>query len=285
MVAIDLEQMRNALAKLHDDTAAFLNDSSVYPSSGSKAAKEQQNWQGGREPSTALSQGHLCLEAAADHVFSLTRLLHEPLPSIAPWTCARATLESASYGCWLLTDVIGARTRVARSLALRYKVLSEGLTRERLLSDTSAIGAVESRLQALEDQASRLGYAPVVDKNGKRLSVGMQMPSATKCIADELDMEYEYRFFSAVAHSHPSTLIRVSFQASDPNEPTMIEKNLTPQAVAYLITKTAEAFEKVVTCRVVLYGHDLQRLNGIITAVHKTLIPKGWSLRMKRLPS
>jgi len=97
-----VERMRQALESLCDDVGAYLHESSLFPLSGSIAAKEMADHKLAEQIATAYDQGNLLLESAADHAFALTRLLVEPVATVAPWTCARGGLEASAVGCWLL---------------------------------------------------------------------------------------------------------------------------------------------------------------------------------------
>lgn len=281
---MSVEQIRSAVAQFHVDVGAYVNDCGLRPLSGSQAAAEQESWGDDVLLKTAFSQGHLLLESAADHMSSVERLLHEPIQTIAPWTCARGTLESAAYGRWLFDSRIDASARVARSLAMRYEGVAERLKIERLVGDQSAVANSENRLNYLEQQATALGLNRIVDARGKRIGVGIRLPSATDCIAAQLNMEFEFRVFSSMAHVHPSALAMLGFAAADPVVPTVLEKDLSGPAAAFLLVRSAQAVRAIVRSRAELFGHSIVGLESAVAAVCSTL-PEPLASEIRLAPS
>jgi hypothetical protein len=268
----NVEDIRAAVAKFHDDVGGYVNQCGLRPAPGSKADLELSAWPPQDELlPTSFSQAALLLESAADHMASVERLLHNPIQSIAPWTCARGALESSAFGCWLLEPSIDAANRVARSLAFRGEGITERLKVERLVGDDAGVAYSQSRLVYLEQEASRLGFEPIVDARGKRLGIGVRLPSATGCIAGELNMEFEFRVFSSIAHSHPGALSTLGFSASDPSQPTMLEKDLSGPAAALLLARSAQAVHAIVRRRAQLFGHTTDSLDRAVDSVCATL--------------
>jgi len=68
----------------------------------------------------------------------------------------------------------------------------------------------ESRLGDIAAVATSLGYKPILDKGGRRVGAGQQMPSVTDLIGTILDEEAHYRLLSAVAHGHHWALQELS---------------------------------------------------------------------------
>jgi len=283
MSVTDAHRMREALAALHDRVADYLNDCGMYPAKGSIARSEQEAWRGDSDDLfTAYSQGHLLLESASDHAYGLTRLLTEPIQTIAPWTCVRATLEAAAYACWLLTKEINATERVARSLAFRYMGLEQQLKTARCMSDHEFSADTLKRLDELQAEAISLGYKVILDKVGKRISVARLVPSATECIRSQLDGEVYYRICSSMVHSHVSALIGLAFSAPDSSLPNELSKNLSPHAACWLLLRATDAFSHAVWARATLFGHDLHELTIILDGAYDSMnlgeAPRFWKV-------
>lgn len=272
-MAGSIEDIRSAIARFHDDTAAVVNQGGLRPLEGSQAYEEWSSREAGDELlGTAFTQAHLLLESAADHMASVERLIHNPIQTIAPWTCARGCIESAAFGCWLLDPTVGVNVRIARSLAFRFKGIDERLKTERLLGNTEAAAYSHERIEYLESLAIDLGFKPILDSNGSRKGVGVRMPSATHCIRDQLGMELEFRLFSSLAHSHPAAISTFGFRATDPAAPLMLEKDLSGPAAALLLSRSAQAVHAIVRRRALLFGHPLDMLDEAVEAVCETLL-------------
>lgn len=256
--------MRQALAALHADVAEFINASGMYPAPESVAAKEQADSGKIKLISLAYSQGYLLLESSADHVFALTRLLVEPIQTMAPWTCVRASLESAAISCWLLSDQIDSRERISRSFAFRFEGLSQQLKLARAAHDDHSTKMILSRIDKIEAEARLLGYETVLDKNDKRIGIAQRMPSATDCIAETLDEAALYRTLSAMAHAHPWAVTQLGFHASDSNKPSSLAKAMNSDAAAHLLITAANMLAKPVWAKTSLFGHNLDYLAEIL---------------------
>lgn len=259
-----VERMRAGLIGLHDDIAAFV-DRSGQAAADSQAARELAEAAISEEVFTALSQGSLLLESVADHAYALTQTLVKPISTMAPWTLVRASLESAALSCWLLSHGITRRERVGRSLAFRHDGLIQQLKLARSTNDAESQQAIGSRIDELETDAATLGYTPVQDRNGKRIGVGQQMPTATECIRETLDEEATYRLLSGVAHSHTWAIIQAGFHAPDPSTPTSLAKHLSFDAVAWLLMHAADALARPVWEKMLLFGFDNHKLEAILT--------------------
>ena len=107
--------------------------------------------------------------------------------TIAPYTCVRSLLEAAALTCWLLEPAIDARTRVARSLALRYEGIFQQQKWARAAGEDPSKAA--SRLDEVAKLAQTLGYQPLIGPTGQHNGAGIRMPSVTELIRDMLNEE------------------------------------------------------------------------------------------------
>lgn len=263
--------MREALVALDADVAEFVNKYGHEPAPNSPAAKEQEDSGRAEWLSAAYSQGHMLLESAADHAFALTCLLAaRRIPTMAPYTCVRAGLEAAAISCWLLSNRIDARERISRNFAFMY----EGLDQQRKLANVTRPADSEgilSGIEELEAEARTLGYAPVEDRNNKRIGIAQRMPSATECIRETLDEEALFRLFSAVAHSHTWALLQLGFHTPVSSEPNIFSKKLQNHAAGLLLIKAADAIAKPTWAKAFLFGHDLDNLSQILETRYKEM--------------
>jgi hypothetical protein len=262
--ADDIPRMRQALVALHDDVGKYLHESSLLPVAGSIAAVEMANDVLAQELSAAHHEGNILLESAADHVFALTRMLVEPVPTIAPWTCLRGGLEAAALACWLLSAGIDAHDRVRRSMAFRYDGLREQAKLASANGDEGIKRHFSQSMDELEQQAARVGAPVVRDKHGRRISVGEVMPSKTDCIADVFGSEILYRLVSAVAHSQSSAVVELGFVAQDPDVLTLMKKGMAPNAAIVLLVTAAEALGRPSWAKARLFGLNTARLAVIL---------------------
>jgi len=259
-----VERMRQALESLCDDVGAYLHESSLFPLSGSIAAKEMADHKLAEQIATAYDQGNLLLESAADHAFALTRLLVEPVATVAPWTCARGGLEASAVGCWLLSRCIDSRERVSRSFAHRYDGLREQTKLAGATGDEEVRRSLTERIEEVDQQAIALEYAPVLNRDGKRIGIGQVMPAKTRCIEDTFRLETLYRIFSGMAHSQSSSLVQLGFLAEDPDAPMLMKKAMTANAAVVLLVTAADTLARPTWAKAELYGLNLARLAAIL---------------------
>ncbi len=260
----DVQRSRQALVWLHEETGQFLNESGMDPTPESIAAKEQADTTKAEKLFAAYSRGHLLLESAADHVFALSRLLVEPVQTMAPWTCVRASLESAAFSCWLLSERIDSQERIGRNLTFQYEELSQQLKLARVTGDEESLRILEAKMGKAKAEALSLGHTRVVRKNHKRAGIALRVPSATDCIRDMLGEEKWYRTFSAVTHGHSWAISQLSFRVLDLPGLTALEKSLRSDGAALLLILAADALAKPVWTKASLFGYDLKRLSRIL---------------------
>lgn len=268
----DIQAVRERVDSFLVATASLIEDQPDALVSDSPAVLESQAFIRKGAIENVVTQTHILMEAAADEVQSFMRLTTPPVQTKSPFTCVRASLESAALAAWLLCPEIDADERVRRSMAYRY----EGLVhKRRLLALDCVSDTIESpdlataalRLDELADQASEMGFETILDKNGRRIGIGTRYPNITSLIGQELEQEHTYRLLSAAAHSHMWALIRLTFiQAGEPGgkDGTAMQKGLEPEAWLYLCVNGIRAFA-IVLCRRFRYlGWDAGALDGLL---------------------
>jgi hypothetical protein len=263
--------MTQALYHLHEESGRFLNNCGHQPSETSIAATELGLFQEPELVKTAYAQGSALIEVAADHLVAFIRTTTEPVQTVAPWTCVRATIESGALACWLLAPDINVRTRVQRSFAFRYEGLSQQVKFGKASGNDADTAKANERISAVEDAALKLGFPQVQDKHGKRSGIAQQMPRATRLVGEVLGEEATYRLLSAITHAHPWALQQSSFRKVDSEGAPIFEKNLQPIAVAFLSIKAADSFCRPVWYKCKLFGWDVKRLEGIFGSAYDSL--------------
>ena len=121
---------REAIKFLYEETQHIYrgpDGQPSLPSAGSQAESELVSVDGRDIVETAFSQGAMLIEVAADQTVACYKTLSNPAQTVAPWTCARAVMESSALGCWLMDPAIDRRVRMQRSYAFRH----EGLIQQR----------------------------------------------------------------------------------------------------------------------------------------------------------
>lgn len=266
------EQAVNAVIvtqNFHKKTAEFINSHGLEPNSGSLGAIELQTFERTESILTAYSQGVTLIEVAADHLYALTRTLTEPMSSIAPWTLARAVLESSALSCWILTTKISAKSRVSRSFALRYEGFFQHLNYLRASGQFIEATKLNERIEEVEALALTMGFSKLRNAKGNRTGIGQVMPSITDIIRDTLGEEANYRLLSAMAHGHHWAFGPLSFKkigATDiQRNPIMImEKYMPVEAVLWLCSNVIIYFTQPIKLQSELYGWEMEQLNVFI---------------------
>ena len=127
----------------------------------------------------------------------------------------------------------------------------------------------------MEQVALSLGFNQVLDKNGKRIGIGMIMPGSTKLMESVLDEELTYRILSGLAHGQSWALQQLSFQltqvdASDiqintlPSGINIIERTLKPIHIIAICQILAKAFSKTIYYASIIFGWDRGELEKIV---------------------
>jgi hypothetical protein len=268
----------DAIDFLHSETSRLYRLADTGPSAGSFADQEARIADGLEMLQTAFSQGAMLLEVTADQATACQKTLTNPVQTIAPWTCARSAMESSALGCWLMDTAVQREERIQRSFAYRYEGLVQQEKYFRAKGLAAAAQAVSARIDKVEHDAAALGYEPVLDKRGRRIGIGQQMPTTTAVIAQCLHKGNRYRLFSGIAHAHFWALKNLSLQvATRPpaaavnasvTKGAYLEKALDPRAVALLVADVLDSLARVVSARFRLYGWDFDGLRQALEAVY-----------------
>ncbi len=283
-----------ALEFLHDETARVYRAHDDGPKAGSQAEIEL-SVEGGRVMvETALSQGVMLLEVTADQTIACKKTLSNPVQTFAPWTCARAALESSALGCWLMDPHIDRKIRIQRSFAFRYEGLLQQKKYLRAIGENNVADEVVKRIHKVEQDALALDYSLLSDKKGKRTGIGQPMPTVTEIIRQTLSKEEHYRLFSGVAHAHFWALNNLSLQpvsgnpvpqsrGGQPGKGAYLEKTLKPISVAVLVINVMDSLAQVVWCRFTLLGWPLDPLKEALEkAYNKMMIKKSYRFWRKK---
>jgi hypothetical protein len=265
----DISRSRVALLHLHSRLSAFVNAQGILPHAHSPALLEETTFLHPESVRTVVSQANQLIEVAGDHLTAFVKTISDPLETIAPWTCVRAILESAAVAAWLLDPAIEAKTRVGRSLALRFEGMEQQLRYCRL-KDVRVTREVAERIREVESEAASWGFAPRTDRNGKRLGIGQRMPSATELIRTALDEEGMYRLLSGVAHAHFWAVHALGFRPaeglSSPLPPgyRAAEKSVNVQGMLALAALVAGAIGRVAWRQCSYYGWSHDELRSFL---------------------
>lgn len=269
-------QMGQSLRELHDTTALFLNQCGNQPSLNSQASRELSIFVRPELLDIAYSQAGMLIEVVADQLIACTKTISEPALTIAPWTCLRAEMESGAIASWLLDSAIDAKTRVQRSLALRYEELDQQVKFGRAIGDDINIPKALQRIDQVEQVALELGFSKVENRKGERIGIAQQMPPVTNIVKTALDEEANYRVFSAAIHGHSWALQQLSFRrvldvdvhsaekATDERNRPILEKHLEPMLVAFLCLTASNVFAKTIWSKCQLFGWNLEHLGNIL---------------------
>lgn len=229
------------------------------PAVGSPAYKERAEYKRPESVQTAFTHGSVAVESAGDHLFALDLLINSSQSALAPWTCARGLLEAAALARWLLDVNINAEERVGRSMALRYATLREQRKLAQEDSDASIVTVIDHRLEEIATIASDLGYQPINDKNGNRISIGRQKPKITDLVGQQLDAKSIYRILSGVAHCDQSTVRQLGFApvGPSPSGGIVMESVVSHKVQQQLRSKAIDIYAHAVWPHIVQFGVDL----------------------------
>lgn len=252
-----------AVNEFMEETGALWNQHEHKPSPISQASRELAEFIRPESVGTAFSQGAMLIEAAADHAFTVIKTLTEPAGTISPWACARAVLETSALSIWFFDTSINVDERVRRSFAFHY----EGLYQKKMFMQSTKgmfdAQAIDLQIDEIEKISLRLGFAKVVDRNGKRIGVGQQMPSITKLVTTMLNKEQEYRLLSAMTHAHPWALQHFGFIKTQDNQiifenvkGSHFEKHLSPESILFLCVDSINNLFSSLLMNFNLFGWD-----------------------------
>lgn len=262
------DNLQSGVKLLIDGVSHFVTINGSCPQGNSIARREIDRGEYSEEIETVLSQGCLLVESAGDHTLAVSRLLEPPVLTIAPWTSVRGALEAAAYGCWLMDADIAARDRVARSMAFRYAGLLHQKKAAKSMQDENECRHSEKRIREIEADARELGFVDKVDKKGRTVGVGTTLPSSTECIRDNLSNESGYRILSSIAHSHPSSMISLSFHAKDESVPSILSKHISVGSACWLLMTAADAFSAIAWRQAAYFGYDLEEFRKLLDEIY-----------------
>jgi hypothetical protein len=254
MTSLPQSLVRDFLRELQ----SVLRATGASPRVGSPADQEIRAFLRPVSIKTALSQANAALEASADHLEALDRLVNEVQYAVAPWTCARGVLEAAAIVTWLLDSTIDAKERVSRSLALRFSTLQAQRKLANTTGDSRKIQAIDERIESIEATAIQLGYPPLRDSKGRRTGIGQVKPSITDLVQQQFDFGNLYRMLSGVAHSDSVVVSQLGFMKTGTHTPDgFLAQRAVPKEIQSLLLANAVAIHtRGVWLRVVQYGCD-----------------------------
>ena len=230
-----LDYLVSLMNELHDDTGVIVNTFGNDPMEGSIAAKERIIKDNSEKLLTAYSQGSIMFEVVMDHFSSLSRSLTQPIHTVSPWTTMRSILESSAIGLWLLDTKIDPDERISRSLKFRCEGLFQQVKYGKAtLDNDNEIEPIINRYKEVLVEAEALGFEIARYDTGKLEHLRHEMPSVTDLISSQLNLEGEYRLFSAIAHAHLWALQALSFKKADIPGKLLLEKNLSIEAIQYV---------------------------------------------------
>lgn len=246
----DIEASRVLLSEFRDGVSSFVREHEV-PSANSTYAIEQS----GPHADTLRScygQASLLVEVAADHLTAFLKTITQPVETLAPWSCARALLETSAVGIWLFDSRISALERATRSVQLRY----EGLMQQKkyVRAAKRSLDHVEGRLADALNQAGALGLR-IETKPGGAVKLAQAMPAVTVLIRDCLGDEAAYRLLSAVTHGHHWATSQAGFRLLPAERAGWagyrgLEKSPMLNGLVYVAWRASRAFARIVDSHV-----------------------------------
>jgi len=262
------DNLQSGIRSLLEEVGRFVNTNGNHPQRNSTAADEEEEGEYLEEVQNICSQGSLLVESAGDHAFAVSRLLEPPVLTISPWTSARGALEAAAYGCWLMDADITVKDRVARGLAFRYAGLLHQKKAAGAMNDKKEVQHTEDRIKEVKADARKHGFDQIKNKRGQTVGIATKLPSSTECIRDNLFNESGYRILSSIAHSHPSSLISLSFQVRDGSKPLTASKNISVGSACWLLMTAVDAFSLIFWRQASYFGHDLEEVRKILDDIY-----------------
>ena len=252
-------------------SSLLMNRYESKPENGSLYLFEAENYSNRNLVETSASSGFLSIEIAADHLMGISSCLIEPIKTISPWTCARGLLESSALSIWLLDPNISANERVGRNFAFRYSEFTQQLKMYSISNNLNEISRINKRINDVERDSIKVGFTPVIDKNGKRCGIGQNMPPITEMIRTTLNKEIEYRLLSAVAHGHYWAIQQISFQRIPHGDNTAnlrnYQKSGNLELINYLVNIALTSFSKSIWFLWIYFGWNR---NEIIELLNET---------------
>ena len=276
-----LRVMREALSRFYDEIRNFHADHGNDLAPGSPALNEKATSPHPESLITAWSMATMLIELGGQHVTAFVKTITVPVELIACLTCVRSMLEPCSLASWLLEPNINAHTRVGRVFAIRYEGMEQQLKYVQAAGGSNNdLQKIRDRIDKVEQDALNLSYNQVVNRKGKRIGIGEEMPSATDVIRLMLDEESRYRLLSAVTHGHGWAIRGLGFSPVPRGDRrpdvggvpvTMFEKTLDVEKLAVFGLTVAKAFAKSVWYKCNYAGWDKEQLIGVLESTFDEL--------------
>ncbi len=218
----------------------------LSPNDESPAAQERRAFPRPLSIDTLNSHANVLIESAADNLQALDRLVESQDLSVAPWACARASLEAAALAVWLLDRSVDTQERVGRSLALRYEALHAQEKLARVDTRSGKLAAVIGRIDELEVVAIGIGFPPIRNKRNERIGVGVKKPLKSLLVSALLESDVLYGIFSGVVHSDVVTLSELCFRPTGDVSARGIRKARAPNPEIHrmLLARVAAAYAR-----------------------------------------
>jgi hypothetical protein len=231
-----------------------------------------EDWE--RHLVTAVNVASLMQAVSGDHLACFAKVLDPPMPLWGFAVPARAAIETAATGYWLLDSGISPQERVARSLALRRKSAEEATrTVARLQGGTTDEDtAVAAAVAPINEEADALGIQPV------------SPPSATTRVGDVLSRhvsspragEGVYKYLSAIGHGAIYAAVQRMLDVG-PGETELhrrMEPNLDITAVHWTVIASVGAHSSLVDRLITYHGIDPWAWEGWQRKLHEDLGPQ-----------
>lgn len=214
-------------------------------------------------------------------MISFTRTLEEPILTIAPWAAVRALLEAASTAIWLLDTQIDAKTRVERSLSLRFKALGEQKALGNAEGNQGIVDTVNQRIDHLLKEATDLDFVARNDRKGNPEGITLQFLGFTDLIKHTLNDAGSYRILSGMAHGHDFAVSQLGYVV-DPtrsiDSPLAVgneiafKKHMSIDSIVMLSSKAAETMCVMMRAITQLFGWDATQLDAIVTRYRQAFV-------------
>jgi hypothetical protein len=271
------DQLRGALEALLQETSRIVCENGITPKGGSPAASDQDAFVSLEAARGIPSQVAQLVEVAGDHISAFAKLIAPPIEVIATWTAMRALLEAAARAKWLLEPGLDTKTRVARSVALRFVGLVE---QQRFVrsAQPDRVPWLRERMNEVERDANSWGLPTIKDKDGKRIGVGVRVPRATDLIEETLGESELYRLMSAVAHGHHWAILALCYRQVERPAPEQLrdgykpmKKIVHPAALLMLGATAGRVMGTVTWDQCLYYGWDRGNLQVHLGPVLRAL--------------
>lgn len=272
----DLTGIDTELCNVYNEFCQLINNHSNQYIEDSITFTEFQSYSCPNSVATSYNQASVLFEAGLDQLLAFIKTIKEPTQTIAPFTCARAIIESSALASWLFDPKIGVAERVARGFAFQYQGLDQQKKFVQSLDDEKKEERTNFAIAQIENTeaiALNQGFQVLRDRD-KRTGIGKIMPGSTEIIRDTMDKESTYRLLSAIIHGHQWALHHLSFRtvnsedlAFDKNVTfvgPVIEKYLSVDAKSFLCQEVFICLARPIWYKYELFGWNRDQLRGIL---------------------